>query len=213
MRWGSSCASSTMAGAIHIGLTGGIGSGKSTVAALLAARGAHTIDADAISKSTTAPGGSAMPAIAAAFGAGVIAADGGLDRALMRERIFAQADARRQLEAIIHPLVGAAILRSAEEAQSRGAACVVYDIPLLVESPHWRQRLDSVLVVDCSEATQLQRVRQRNGLPDAEIRAIIAAQATRRARLAAADHVLCNEGITLAELEDLVRQSSLRFGL
>jgi dephospho-CoA kinase len=202
-----------MGRAKHIGLTGGIGSGKSTVAALLKKHGAHLIDADALSRATTAQGGAAMPAILQAFGAAVIAADGGLDRAAMRDRIFTAHDARRQLEAIIHPLVGAAIRSAAEAAQSAGVACLVYDIPLLVESHHWRQRLDSILVVDCSESTQIRRVRQRNGLSDDEVRAIIAAQATRRKRLSAADHVLCNDAITLPELEALVQQISRQFGL
>jgi dephospho-CoA kinase len=202
-----------MGRAKHIGLTGGIGSGKSTVAALLKKHGAHLIDADALSRATTAQGGAAMPAILQAFGAAVIAADGGLNRAAMRDRIFTDHDARRQLEAIIHPLVGAAIRNAAEAAQSAGVACLVYDIPLLVESHHWRQRLDSILVVDCSESTQIRRVRQRNGLSDDEVRAIIAAQATRRKRLSAADHVLCNDAITLPELEALVQQISRQFGL
>jgi dephospho-CoA kinase len=202
-----------MGRAKHIGLTGGIGSGKSTVATFLEKCGAHLIDADALSKATTSPGGGAMPAIAQAFGRAVIAADGGLDRAAMRERIFTDHAARRQLEAIIHPLVGAAIRSAAEAAQSAGVACLVYDIPLLVESHHWRQRLDSILVVDCSESTQIRRVRQRNGLSDDEVRAIIAAQASRRKRLSAADHVLCNDAITLPELEALVQQISRQFGL
>ncbi|WP_293660684.1 dephospho-CoA kinase [Rhodoferax sp. OV413] len=202
-----------MGRAKHIGLTGGIGSGKSTVAALLEKSGARRIDADALSRATTAPGGAAMPAITQAFGAEVVAADGGLHRAAMRDRIFADPDARRQLEAIIHPLVGAAIRSAAEAAPAAGVVCLVYDIPLLVESHHWRQRLDSILVIDCSESTQIRRVQQRNGLSEGEVRAIITAQAARSTRLSAADHVLCNDAITLPELEALVQQIARQFGL
>jgi dephospho-CoA kinase len=202
-----------MVSVTHIGLTGGIGSGKSTVAAFLATRGAHIIDADAISKSVTASGGAAMPAIEAAFGITVITAEGALDRFKMRERIFTDPEARHRLEAIVHPLVGEGVREAARWAIDKGFVCVVYDIPLLVESRYWRQQLDQILVVDCSEATQIRRVKERNGLQEQEIRAILGAQAPRLKRLAAADHVLCNDGITLAQLAHLVQQIGGEFGL
>jgi dephospho-CoA kinase len=199
--------------ALRIGLTGGIGSGKSTVLAMLVARGAAGIDADAISRATTAPGGAAIPLIAQHFGADFIGADGALDRLRMRERAYAQPQARRQLEAIIHPLVGQEVERQAQGARARGVRCIVFDIPLLVESGRWRGRLDQVLVVDCTPAVQVARVVARSGLAPAEVEAIIAAQAPRALRLAAADAVICNEALTLDALRAEVAQVALRFGL
>ncbi len=197
----------------RIGLTGGIGSGKSTVLAMLQALGASGIDADAISRSLTAPGGAALPAIARQFGAEFIGADGALDRARMRELAYAQPESRRQLEAIIHPLVGAEIARQVDAAQAAGARCVVFDIPLLVESGRWRAGLDRVLVVDCSPATQVERVRARSGLAPEEVQRIIDAQATRALRLAAADLVVCNDGLTLEALRHEVTEAARAFGL
>ncbi len=198
----------------RIGLTGGIGSGKSTVLQVLAGLGAAAIDADAISRAVTAPGGAAIAPIAQAFGAGFIAAEGGLDRARMRAEVFARPEARRELEAIIHPLVARAIQAQDDAALAEGRRCVVYDIPLLAESgPRWRSRLDRVLVVDCSPATQVARVMARSGLSRAEVEAIIAAQAPRALRLAAADMVICNEGLTLDELAASVREVAAGFGL
>ncbi|HSW16174.1 MAG TPA: dephospho-CoA kinase [Ramlibacter sp.] len=198
---------------LRIGLTGGIGSGKSTVLRLLEARGAAAIDADAISRSVTAPGGTAIAPIAAQFGAAFIASDGGLDRDRMRELAYADPTARRRLEAIIHPLVAAAIETQVLAAQARGARCVVIDVPLLVESGRWRQQVDRVLVVDCSPATQVARVVARNALAPAQVEAIIAAQAPRAARLAAADIVIFNEGIDLAQLETQTKRIAQAFGL
>jgi dephospho-CoA kinase len=197
----------------RIGLTGGIGSGKSTVLRMLQALGAAGIDADAISRATTAPGGAAIPAIARDFGPGFIGADGGLDRARMREHAYAQPQSRRDLEQIIHPLVGEEIARQVEAAQASGARCIVFDIPLLVESGRWRAKLDRVLVVDCEPETQVARVVARSGLSPEEVRAIIAAQAPRALRLAAADTVICNEALTLDALEHEVAQAARSFGL
>jgi dephospho-CoA kinase len=198
----------------RIGLTGGIGSGKSTVAGMLAARGAAVIDADAISRSVTAPGGRAISAIAAAFGAHMVGADGAMDRQAMRERIFQDAQAKRQLEAIIHPLVSQITAEQAQASLDQGRHCLVFDVPLLVESgERWRRQVDRVLVVDCSTDTQRQRVMARSGLPAPEIDRIIAQQASRAQRLACADVVIVNESLNLLELETQVSQVAADFGL
>lgn len=199
--------------AARIGLTGGIGSGKSTVLAMLQALGAVPVDADAISRATTAAGGAAIAAIAQQFGPEFVTADGALDRARMRERAYAQPESRRALERIIHPLVAAEITRQVEAAEAAGARCIVFDIPLLVESGRWRAQLDRVLVVDCTPDTQVARVVARSALAPAEVRAIIAAQAPRALRLAAADVVICNEGLTLEALRNEVEQAARSFGL
>ncbi len=198
---------------LRLGLTGGIGSGKSTVAAMLARRGAAIVDADAISRSLTQPGGAAMPAIAQTFGPGFVTAEGALDRDAMRQRVFADPQARTQLEAIIHPLVARETARQAELASGSGAACVVFDVPLLVESGRWRSQVDAVLVVDCAEAVQIDRVMQRNGWSREAVERVIASQAPRRLRLAAADVCLCNEGLDLPALDALVGQACKHFGL
>ena len=182
----------------RIGLTGGIGSGKSTVAGLLAARGAAIIDSDAIARRLTLPGGAAIPAIRGEFGPGLIDATGALDRERMRALAFADPQAKRRLEAILHPLIG---LDTEREATASSAPVKVFDVPLLVESGRWRAKVDRVLVVDCDEDTQVQRVVQRAGWPEATVRAIIAQQASRAARLAAADAVIRNDdGVTLEQL-------------
>jgi dephospho-CoA kinase len=197
----------------RIGLTGGIGSGKSTVLQMFADRGAAVIDADAISRATTAPGGAAIPAIAQQFGADFIAPDGALDRDRMREHAYADPQARRALESIIHPLVAAESARRVEAAIGAGVPCIVFDIPLLVESGRWRQQVDKVVVVDCAPQTQVARVVARSGLAPEAVRAIMAAQATREQRLAAADIVICNEQLTLQRLRDIVEQVARSFGL
>ena len=199
--------------AVRIGLTGGIGSGKSTVLAMLQALGAAAIDADAISRATTAPGGRAIALIAQKFGADFITADGALDRVKMRERAYAHPEARRDLEQIIHPLVGEEIGRQVDAALAAGARCIVFDIPLLVESGRWRREVDRVLVVDCEPETQVARVTARSGLGPDEVRAIIAAQAPRGLRLAAADLVICNERLSLEALRNEVEQAARTFGL
>jgi dephospho-CoA kinase len=199
--------------AVRIGLTGGIGSGKSTVLEMLAQLGAAVIDADAISRATTATGGAAIPAIAQQFGGDFITPQGALDRDRMRERAYADPAARRQLEQIIHPLVGHESERQVQAALAAGVPCIVFDIPLLVESGRWRSRVDRVLVVDCSPETQVSRVVARSGLKPEEVRAIIAAQARREQRLAAADFVICNDGLSLEQLRDKVVQTARRLGL
>ena len=201
--------------ALHLGLTGGIGSGKSTVAALWAERGAAVIDADAISRATTAAQGAALPAIAAQFGPSLIGTDGALDRAAMRDLVYQDPAARARLEAIIHPLVSQETERRVAHAQQQGALLLVFDVPLLVESgARWRARVDRVLVVDCESAVQIERVVARSQLPRAQIEAIIAAQATREQRLAAADWVLFNgEGVTVRDLNRQIDELAGRLGL
>ncbi|ACR27674.1 dephospho-CoA kinase [Burkholderia glumae] len=183
---------------LSIGLTGGIGSGKTTIANRFGERGASLVDTDLIAHRVTAPGGAAMPAIAAQFGAAFVAADGSLDRARMRELVFADDDARRRLEAITHPLIRAETEREASLARG---AYVIFVVPLLVESGNWRARVDRVLVVDCEVETQIARVMRRNGYTREQVEAIVARQATRAARLAAADDVIVNEQMPDAALE------------
>lgn len=197
----------------RLGLTGGIGSGKSTVAAMLARLGAAVVDADAISRSLTWPGGAAMPAIAQAFGPGFVAADGALNRDAMRQLVFSDPGARAQLEAIIHPLVAQDTERRTAEAVLARSPCVVFDVPLLVESGRWRPRVDAVLVVDCSEALQISRVMQRSGWSQEAVEKVLASQASRSQRLAAADVCLFNQGVSLDELSAQVQQAWKFFGL
>ncbi len=203
----------TKPGLIKLGLTGGIGSGKSTVAAALQEAGAAVVDADAISRSTTAPGGAAMPAIAQQFGPQFVDADGALNRNAMRELVFAKPEARLQLEAIIHPLVGQETARQTQAALDAGKKLVVFDVPLLVESAHWRDRVDRVLVVDCRVETQIERVMARSQLTREAVQAIIAQQASRERRVAAADMVIYNEGLSLEQLRQQAREIAHRFGL
>jgi dephospho-CoA kinase len=199
--------------ALRVGLTGGIGSGKSTVLAMLAELGAAVIDADAISRGTTAAGGGAIAAIAQRFGADFITPEGALDRERMRAHVYADPQARKELEDIIHPLVGQESARQVEAALAAEARCIVFDIPLLVESGRWRQQLDRVLVVDCLPKTQVARVVQRSGLAPEAVRAIMDAQATRDQRLAAADIVICNEGLSMEQLAVQVKEVARGLGL
>ena len=199
---------------LRLGLTGGIGSGKSTVGNLLASLGAALIDADQIARAATGPEGAAMPAIRAVFGDAYVDADGALDRNRMRQLAFNRPEARAQLEAIVHPLVSLHSDLQAQQAMDRGCAVIVFDIPLLAESGRWARRLDAVLVVDCSPETQIERVMRRNGLAREVVQAIIASQATRRARRAVADVVIANDGdCTLDALHTRTRQAALLFGL
>lgn len=195
---------------LRLGLTGGIGSGKSTVARLLQERGADLIDADAIARACTLAGGSAIPAVAQVFGANFITPDGALDRQRMREHVFSHPEARQRLELIVHPLVGQEIARQAAVSVSR---CIVFDVPLLVESPRWRPQLDRVLVVDCRPETQIRRVQARNGWERATIEAILNSQSPRAQRLAAADLVVFNDSSDMEPLRRLVGQIADRFGL
>jgi dephospho-CoA kinase len=176
-----------------VGLTGGVGSGKSTIAGMLLRHGAGVVDADAIAHELTQPDGAAIDGIRQAFGEAAIAANGALDRDWMRARAFTDTAARRTLEQVLHPLIRAASNQRAEEHAAAGSPYVVFVIPLLVESGDTRGRFNRVLVIDCSEATQLARVCSRPGIDAGVARGILAAQATRAQRLAAADDVLFNE--------------------
>ena len=187
---------------MRLGLTGGIGSGKSTVAQTLVACGAFLVDTDAIAHALTLPGGAAIADLAAAFGARAITAEGALNRDHMRQLVFADPAAKARLETILHPLIGQEARRQAVLAAGRP---VVFDVPLLTESAHWRARVDRVLVVDCDEDTQVARVAQRAGWTAAAAARVVALQAPRHARRAVADAVITNEGISLAQLEAEVR--------
>ena len=199
---------------LRLGLTGGIGSGKSTVASILARAGAAIMDADAISRSLTQQGGRAIPAILAQFGETLISPDGAMDREAMRALVFSNPSSKRQLEAIVHPLVGQVLQEQSNAALAAGQVCLVYDVPLLVESgDRWRRQVDWVCVVDCEVETQIQRVMARNQLGRADVERIISQQASRQQRLACADAVIFNEGIDLAHLERLVHEMMTRFGL
>lgn len=190
-----------------VGLTGGIGSGKSTVAAAFAKYGIAVVDADAIAHALTTPGGAAIEPIRHHFGAGYIAESGAMDRDRMRSLVFERASARTELEAILHPLIHAETARRLAEVQS--GYCILM-IPLLVEAAkrdpeHWRDRYDRILVADCSEATQVARVMARNGFDEAAVRRIMSAQASRGERLSSADDVIDNDG-GVAELASQVER-------
>ena len=202
-----------MAKPFHLGLTGGIGSGKSTVAALLAKLGAVIVDADAIARSLTAPGGLAIAAIAQQFGPEFINTDGAMDRDRMRTLAFSDPDAKKRLEAIIHPGVAEETRRQAQAAHDAGHDCVVFDLPLLVESSRWRQQVDHVLVVDCLEETQITRVMARNGLPRSTVDTFMASQSKRQRRLQVADSVIYNDGLSLQGLSAEVAALAPRFKL
>ena len=187
---------------LHIGLTGGIGSGKSTVAAMLVACGAELVDTDAIAHALTAPGGAALSAIAQEFGPDIIGADGAMDRSRMRALAFADSGARRRLESILHPMIGDEAQRQAGSAGNRP---VVFDVPLLSASSPWRQRVERLLVVDCSENTQVQRVMQRSGWAAEQVQRVMAQQTPRAARRAIADAVIFNDGLELDALQAQVQ--------
>jgi len=199
----------------RLGLTGGIGSGKSTVGHIWAAQGAALIDADQIARDVTGPQGAAMSAIAAAFGSDFVdAATGALDRTRMRALAFSRPDARAQLESIVHPLVTLHSNLKAQQAVDEGRRLIVFDIPLLAESGRWAGRLDAVVVVDCSAQTQITRVMQRSGLSREAVEGIIASQASRTTRRAVADTVIANDAdCTLEQLRERAQQTVSLFGL
>lgn len=199
---------------LRLGLTGGIGSGKSTVGGMFVSLGATLIDADQIARNVTGPQGDAMEAIRSAFGDALVDASGALDRARMRELAFSRPEVRTQLEAIVHPLVAHHSHLQTQHAIAAGSRMIVHDIPLLTESGRWARRLDAVVVVDCPVETQIERVVQRSGLTPEVVQGIIASQATRRARRAVADAVITNgPGCTLPQLQVQVRQAAALFGL
>jgi dephospho-CoA kinase len=185
----------------RIGLTGGIGSGKSTFGSLLVDRGFAYIDADAISRQLTSIGGAALSHIRQVFGEDFIAPDGSMDRNKMRALIFAQPQAKVQLQDILHPLVRSAMAEQEARLMSAGKPWVILDIPLLVESASWQQQLDGVLVVDCSEDRQIARVMARNGWTREEVQAVMSAQASRQERLAAATWVIDNDSDDMQALK------------
>lgn len=180
-----------------IGLTGGIGSGKTAVSDRFAALGVDVVDTDMIAHALTGPRGPAMAALIDSFGPGICTPDGALDRAAMRQRVFSSDAVRKQLEAVLHPMIRTACNAAIAAARGPYVVCVV---PLLIESGDWQRRVHRVLVVDCLPATQVQRVMARSALSEPEVQAIIARQATRAQRLAAADDVIYNDGITPDEL-------------
>lgn len=193
--------------AFVVGLTGGIGSGKSTVADLFVEQGAALVDTDAIAHQLTAAGGAAMHALIQEFGDGVATAEGALDRPAMRRMAFADAAVRTRLENLLHPLIQQV---STERCRAAVAPYVILAVPLLIESGTYRERCDRILVVDCPEHLQIERVVARSGIPADDVRAIIAAQAPRQQRLAAADDVVSNEG-GRARLTDLVHALHLKY--
>jgi len=186
---------------LHIGLTGGIGSGKSTVARWLVAQGAALVDTDAIARELTAPQGAALAAITQTFGPGMVGQDGALDRERMRALVFREPAARRRLEAILHPLIGEQARAEAAQAARAGALAVVFDVPLLAESKHWRSQVDRVLVVDCEETTQISRVMTRNGWREDAVRRVITQQASRPLRRSIADAVIYNDALPMQTLQ------------
>ena len=191
----------------RIGVTGGIGSGKSTVSQLFEACGSFIIDADQIARSLTLDNGAAIDAIRQSFGDDFITASNALDRDKMRAAVFQQPAKKQQLEAILHPLIKRTIFEKyAWACKHSQQPLVIFDIPLLAESAQWSPRLDYVVVVDCSESTQISRVMARNQLSEDAVRAIMAQQATRAQRLRKADAVLWNETTSLQALGAEVQQ-------
>jgi dephospho-CoA kinase len=202
-----------LAKSIRLGLTGGIASGKSTVAAAFATLGACVIDADSISRAATAQNGPAVSAIRDHFGPDIVNAIGQIDRDRLRQLVFSNPEAKLVLEKIIHPMVRKAIAQRATDAEQQGIPCIVFDIPLLVETGTWRQQLHRILVIDCTHETQISRVKYRNGLNQEEVVKILDMQASRRQRLASADAVIFNDRMSIADLERQVRKMAPQFGL
>ncbi len=190
---------------IHIGLTGGIGSGKSTVARMWQDLGATLLDADQVSRSLTAPKGAAMEAIRTHFGPDMITPEGALDRNKMRELVFSDPSKKSLLEHLLHPMIAQASERQIQAAKDQGVQVLIHDIPLLVESKKWLGLVDKVLVVDCSPETQIQRVKARSALSTEQIENIMRAQASRQERLQVADWVIENEHQSLEDLKVAVQ--------
>lgn len=188
----------------RIGLTGGLACGKSTIAAWLAEAGAHIIDADLIAREIVAPGTPALAAIAARFGPQMLNPQGTLERAALRQRVFADADARAWLEALLHPPIRAAMIaRSARIAAAHPDALIVWVVPLLLEGGYGAL-VDQIVVVDCLPEQQMARVKVRSDWSDAQIHAVLAAQCDRATRLAAADVVIDNSGSPAATRRQLL---------
>ncbi len=177
-----------------IGLTGGIGSGKTAVSDLLGKLGAGIVDTDVIAHQITAPKGIAIPAIEQQFGANYLDANGALDRDKMRALVFAKPEARKTLEAITHPLIRQETIKQAELLIAKGVPYLVFVVPLLIESGSWQGLIDYLVVVDCPEEVQITRVMQRSNLPRSEVERILKAQTSRKDRLARADIVIENQG-------------------
>ena len=175
-----------------VGVTGGIGSGKSTVADAFVGLGAGLVDTDVIARELTMANGAAMPAFVAEFGPEIVGKDGAMDRSAVRQRVFADPSARERLEAILHPLIRQI---STERCLAATEPYVILAVPLLVESGNYNERCDRIVVVDCPESVQIERVIERNGLSVDEVKAIMAAQATRQQRLFAANDVVVNDGL------------------
>ncbi len=190
-----------------VGLTGGIGCGKTTVANMFAELGASLVDTDEIAHALTAPHGAGMPAIIDQFGPAFATADGALDRARMRQMVFSDAGAKERLEAILHPRIRDAALAAAAIATG---SYVIFVVPLLIESGTWRERVSRVLAIDCPEAVQVARVMARNNLSEEQVRAIMAAQITRAERLAAADDVITNDA-GIAELRPQIERLHAKY--
>jgi len=189
-----------------IGLTGGIGSGKSAVAEEFARLGATVVDTDAIAHELTGPGGAAVAEVMRQFGSAFVDASGAMIRKRMRDLVFSDAEEKQRLEALLHPMIRAESARRVAAAfANRSGSYAVLVVPLLIESPGYRERVGRVLVVDCPEELQIARVRQRSGLPEGEIRRIIAAQIQREKRLAAADDVINNAGTIAATQQQVQR--------
>jgi dephospho-CoA kinase len=193
-------------GNFSVGLTGGIGSGKTFIANLFAEQGAAIVDTDEIAHSVTAPGGDAIPAICEQFGEDFVTAEGALDRARMRHLVFSRPEEKKRLEAIVHPLIR---LEAERRASAARGDYVIFVVPLLIESPIWRQRVSRVLVVDCPEQLQIERVMRRSGLSEEQVHDIMKTQVTRATRLAAADDVIVNDGGREALLPQVERLHSL----
>jgi dephospho-CoA kinase len=188
--------------ALVVGLTGGIGSGKSAAADEFARLGATVVDTDAIAHDLTGPGGAAVPEVLRLFGEAFVDASGAMDRKRMRDLVFTDAKEKQRLEALLHPMIRAESARRIAAATGPYALLVV---PLLIESGGYRERVGRVLVVDCPEAIQMTRVRQRSGLPEGDIRRIMASQVQREKRLAVADDVIDNSG-PISALQQQVRE-------